>query len=80
MPAPIRVEVDGEVFEVVAADRDNPGAYHYHWLSGRNPDYGFTAARSDHRPPALDEHRQAIRDFLTGIDPETGYLADQEDT
>ncbi|WP_229070980.1 hypothetical protein [Actinoplanes sp. DH11] len=69
----MRVEVDGEVFEVVAGEDDNPGAYHYNWISGRDPDYGFTSAFSDRRTPTMREHEDAIRDFLSKVDPETGY-------
>jgi hypothetical protein len=74
--APVRVEVDGEVFDVVVAGPDSPGAYHYTWASGRNPGYGFTSARSDGRSPAMSEHEESIRDFLSQIDPGTGYLED----
>ncbi|MEU4695323.1 hypothetical protein [Actinoplanes sp. NPDC023714] len=74
MKSSMRIEVDGEVFDVVASGDDNPGAYHYRWTSGRDPDYGFTAAWSDHRPPAMSEHEESIRDFLSQIDPETGYM------
>ncbi|WP_281252124.1 hypothetical protein [Rhodococcus maanshanensis] len=28
------------------------------------------------QPIAVDEHREAIRDFLGQINPETGYLGD----
>lgn len=70
----MRVEVDGEVFEVVAGGPGNPGAYHYTWMSGRDPDYGFTAAWSDRRTPTVSEHEESIRDFLSHIDPGTGYM------
>lgn len=70
----MRIEVDGEVFDVVAGDDDNPGAYHYTWTSGRNLDYGFTEAWSDRRTPTMSEHEQSIRDFLSQVDPETGYM------
>ena len=72
----MRVEVDGEVFDIVAAGPDNPGAYHYTWVSGRDPEYGFTSAWSDRRTPTTAEHHESIRDFLAQIDPATGYLAD----
>ena len=72
----MRVEVDGEVFEVVAGEDGNPGAYHYTWTSGRDPGYGFTEARSDRRTPTVSEHEESIREFLAQINPETGYMED----
>ena len=68
-----RLEIDGEVFEVVVRP-GHPGVYDYNWTSGPNPQYGFTSARSDRR--TIAEHEEAIRGFLAEIDPETGYLAD----
>jgi len=40
MERPIRVEVDGEVFNVVAR-RDHPDQYDYEWTSRPNSGYGF---------------------------------------
>jgi hypothetical protein len=73
METAIHLEVDGEVF-TVAARTGRPGQYDYTWISGRDPEYGFTSARSDGQPSTKAEHMAAIRSFLAQIDPETGYL------
>ena len=65
--------MDGELFEV-REDPEQPGASHPIWASGPNPGYGFTSVWSDAHPSSLTEHETAIRDFLTSINPETGYL------
>ncbi len=64
------LEVDGELFEVRPEQNDT----HYAWLSGPNDGYGFSL--SGPRPPTLGEHHEHIHDFLAGIDPTTGYLAE----
>jgi hypothetical protein len=69
----VRVEVDGEVFDVVAR-RDRPGQYDYAWISGPNHGYGFSSASSDGRSSTAADHEAAIRDFLSQIDPETGFI------
>ena len=69
----VRVTVDGEDFEVRASP-GRPGAYHYEWISGPNPGYGFSSARSDAQPSTMEEHEGAIRNFLAQVDPETGYI------
>lgn len=63
--------VDGEVFCVRSSDDD--GSIHYDWLSGPNDGYGFSVlgGRLSKKQQVAD-----IRDFLSGIDPATGYLAD----
>jgi hypothetical protein len=70
---PTRVEVDGEVFDVVAR-RDRPGQYHYTWVSGPNPGYGFSAATSDGRALSNADFEASIRNFLAQVDPETGSI------
>ena len=75
METPTRVEVDGEVF-VIAPRADTPGQFDYTWISGRDPNYGFSEMRSDRATPTMDEFRESIREFLAEIDPETGYMAD----
>lgn len=69
----LRLDVDSETFEV-RPDPDQPGCSHYSWVSGPNRGYGFTHVRSDGLRPSPTEHRDAIRDFLSSINPETGYL------
>ena len=70
---PTRVQVDGEVFDV-AAERDRPGQYHYTWVSGPNPGYGFASGTSDGREMSRVELEAAIRNFLAMVDPGTGYI------
>jgi hypothetical protein len=69
----VRVIVDEEVFDVTTQP-DHPGHYHYAWISGPNLDYGFSAASSDGRPSTMVDHEEAIRNFLSLVDPETGYI------
>jgi hypothetical protein len=69
----VRITVDGEVFDVTAQP-DHPGQYHYEWISGPNPGYGFSVASSDGRPSTMVDHERAIRNFLSHVDPETGYI------
>ena len=56
---PVRVTVDGEVFDVTTQP-DHPGHYHYAWISGPNPGYGFSSASSDGRPSSMVDHEEAI--------------------
>ncbi len=67
----VTLEVDGEVFLVRTTGR---GSYGYTWASGPNDGYGFGLSG----PPvgSLEEHRTHIRGFLAGIDPDTGFLAE----
>jgi hypothetical protein len=67
------VTVDGETFAVRRSDDD--GVIHYAWVSGPNDDYGFDSFGQAGEPGEGD-HVAAIRDFLAGIDPATGYLGD----
>ena len=66
------VTVDGETFAVRTRDED--GSLHYDWISGPNDGYGFSSSGG---PGLLSRewHEAAIRDFLSGIDPATGYLS-----
>ena len=70
---PVRVAVDGEVFDITT-HRDRPGQYHYEWISGPNPSYGFSMGSSDGRSSTIVDHEEAIRDFLSQVDPETGLI------
>lgn len=65
------LDVDGEVF---ALRPDKHGGTHYTWLSGPNPGYGFTLSPTS--DTSVDEHRENIHDFLSQIDPATGYVED----
>lgn len=61
-PARITVDVDGEVFSVQPGGQ--PRSYDYRWLSGPDEGYGFTSRDSSPRSRSLEDHREAIRDFL----------------
>lgn len=66
--------VDGERF-TVRRQRRRRHAYDFTWETGPNEGYGFTMAvmgSSEPLPQARLE--DAARDFLEGIDPESGYL------
>ena len=65
------LEVDGEVFAVRRAPGGGTG---YDWVSGPNDGYGFGSSAQVDQPE--DEHRSSIRNFLSMIDPETGYIAE----
>jgi hypothetical protein len=70
---PVRVTVDGEEFDVTTQP-DHPGHYHYVWISGPNPGYGFSSASSDGLPSSNVNHEEAIRNFLSHVDRGTGYI------
>lgn len=74
----LRLEVEGEAFEI-HADPNQPGAYHYSWVSGPDAGYGFTSRRSDFGTNSLAEHELNIRNFLALVDPETGYIEDDDE-
>ncbi|GAB1694882.1 hypothetical protein KRM28CT15_66850 [Krasilnikovia sp. M28-CT-15] len=61
------------MFEIVAR-RDRPGQYSYNWISGPNPGYGFAGSRSGGVEATLAEHMINIREFLSAVDPETGFI------
>lgn len=68
-----KIMVDGEMFIVTRRGR---GIYNYEWVSGPNFGYGFSSASHPAADRADEEHRESVRDFLTEIDPDTGYLRD----
>ena len=69
----VRVTVDGEDFEITTSS-ERPGQYHYDWTSGPNSGYGFSSASSDGRTSTMEDHEDAIRNFLSQVDPQTGYI------
>ena len=71
---PVLMTVDGEDFRI-RVRAGEPGTYDIDWLSGPH-DYGFGLSGSGRSPMTRPELEQAIRDFLAGIDPATGYLAE----
>jgi hypothetical protein len=64
--------VDGHDWRVKARP-SQPGVYDFDWLTGPHA-YGFTSKTSDGSAISVDDMREAISDFLAGINPETGYL------
>lgn len=71
--------------------QEEPCACDYDWESGPNAGYGFSSSRhvayfsvQDRAdtpsvvlpPPTIDEHHESIRNFLSQINPETGYIGD----
>jgi hypothetical protein len=71
LPVAQTLEVDGEVFELRP---DGFGGTQYDWISGPNENYGFAVSPA---PDSPEQHEAGIRDFLSMIDPATGYI--QED-
>ena len=69
---PTRVEVDAELFDVTV--RERPGQYHFAWVSGPNPGYGFSIGTSDGQRLSDADIEASIRNFLAQVDPETGYI------
>jgi hypothetical protein len=67
---PFTLDVDGERSAIRAHD----GGTDYDWISGPNKDYGFSSSGGQDMPE--EWHRESIRNFLSMIDPETGYIAD----
>ena len=64
------LEVDGEHFAV----RSHETGTDYDWVSGPNKDYGFGTSARD---MPEEWHRESIRNFLSMIDPNTGYIDDE---
>ena len=69
------VVLDGQRF-VVRPRATEPGTYDFDWQTGPNPNYGFTSFGWQGRPLTIEEIEDAIRDLLSQIDPETGYIGD----
>lgn len=66
------VTVEDHTF-LVGPDPAQRGVYRFDWLTG-TPGYGFSAGRWEQGPMTVTEAEEAIRDFLAGIDPATGFL------
>ncbi|MGW0885302.1 hypothetical protein [Streptomyces sp. NPDC002671] len=67
------LSVDGERFEV--CDRpDEPGTYDFTWLTGPDPEYGFTSRVHGAEPPSAEELKAYAREFLRQVDPDTGHI------
>ena len=65
--------VDGHDW-LVEQQSDVPGTYHFAWLTGPNPGYGFTLGTSNGSAITEADMRRSIANFLADINPETGYL------
>lgn len=76
-PLDMTLVVNGEMFHV-KENSGRPGDYNFDWLSGPNHGYGFGMATSNRSRLSVDELHEEIVDFLAMIDPETGYISDDE--
>lgn len=66
-----RLIVDGESWEVAAID----GQFEFRWLRANLPDYGFSSRPSRQGAiPTVAQVEEMIRDFMSNVDPATGYL------
>lgn len=70
---PVERVVDGETFRI-SQDPDTPSLYHLDWLSGPNPDYGFSSRVFGDQQRTEAELDDEIRTFLAQVDPKTGYI------
>ncbi|MGP3998798.1 hypothetical protein [Streptomyces sp. 8N706] len=68
--------VDGEQFHVKER-AGSPATYDFTWLTGPNPDYGFTCALHGATHMTVPELEESIRDFLRQVDPDTGYIEEE---
>lgn len=68
-----RIVVDGEHFDVTERVGE-PGVYELRWTSGPNADYGFATSTYSGETQTDAELDNAIRDFLSRVDPSTGYI------
>ncbi|GAA1581325.1 VOC family protein [Kribbella karoonensis] len=67
------LEINGERFQI-STRPGHPGTYDYTWLTGPNPNYGFTESGPSTPTRSEADHHHAITTFLSGINPTTGYL------
>ena len=67
------VVVDGERF-LVRPRPAAPGTYDFEWTTGPNEGYGFALSGGWDSVRTAAEIEQDVREFLGGINPETGYL------
>ena len=65
--------VDGEQFDVSQRVHE-PGVYDLRWISGPNEDYGFASAKYGGGRQTDAELEDTIRNFLSQVDPATGYI------
>ncbi|MDF2146853.1 hypothetical protein P2F65_17880 [Knoellia sp. p5-6-4] len=65
--------VDGERFDVNERVGD-PGVYELRWATGPNADYGFATSTCSGEHQTELQLEEAIRQFLSRVDPSTGYI------
>ena len=65
--------VDGEQFDV-STRAGEPGVYDFRWTSCPNEGYGFGSAGHVGGCMTDAELGDAIRNFLSQVDPTTGYI------
>lgn len=65
--------VDGEQFSV-SERAGEPGVYDFRGTSGRNSGYGFSSGGHGGGGITDAALEDAIRNFLSQIDPTTGYI------
>jgi hypothetical protein len=70
---PWRISVDGEEFEVSRPD-GKPGTYHFTWLTGPDPRYGFGFSTHPAVCVGREQLEEAAREFLAQVDPDTGHI------
>lgn len=68
-----QVVVHGEQFDV-SARAGEPGVHDFRWTSGPNEGYGFTSAGHGGDGMTDGELADAVRNFLSQVDPTTGYI------
>lgn len=66
--------MNGEVF-VVTRRPGSLGTYDFTWTS-HPQSYGFAAGVNAEWRPDRAEMTESIREFLSQVDPDTGYLAE----
>ncbi|MEU6540535.1 hypothetical protein [Streptomyces sp. NPDC047000] len=67
------ITVDGEEF-AVHQPHDAPGTYHFTWLTGRNPGYGFSCRIHPSVQLTEEQLAEQISGFLTQVDPVSGCV------
>jgi len=68
-----RIVVDGEHFDV-SERAGEPGVYELRWTSGPSEGYGFATSTYSGEGQTEAELEDAIRTFLSQVDPATGYI------
>lgn len=73
---PMRLKVDGATFEVC---RRPDNSFTYTWLDGPNGGGSGFATNATQRSVTVEEHIDSARNYLSIIDPETGYIPDDDE-